>query len=67
MDIHLYDSQGRHVGKNDAGGIDKQIPGAEYIEIPDLHEKTITVHGEDGTEGYRFVLEGTGEIGRAHV
>lgn len=60
VDIHLYDSQGRHVGKNDQGGIDEQIPGAEYIEIPDLHEKSITVHEGDGTEGYRFVLEGTG-------
>jgi hypothetical protein len=59
VDIHLYDSQGRHVGKNDAGDIDRQIPGAEYIEIPALHEKTITVHGGDGTEGYRFVLKGT--------
>ena len=48
------------MGKNDTGGIDKQIPGAEYIEIPDFHEKTITVHGGDGTEGYRFVLKGTG-------
>ncbi|MFA5795533.1 MAG: hypothetical protein WC980_10770 [Candidatus Brocadiia bacterium] len=59
-DIHLYDSQGRHVGKNAQGGIDRQIPGAEYIEIPDLHEKTITVHGGDGADGYCFVLKGTG-------
>ena len=60
VDIHLYDAQGRHVGKNDAGGIDRQIPGAEYIEIPDLHEKSITVHNGDGTQGYRFVLKGSG-------
>ena len=60
MDIHLYDSQGRHVGRNEQGGIDEEIPGAEYIEIPDLHEKTITVHGGDGLDGYRFVLTGTG-------
>ena len=60
VDIHLYDSQGRHVGRNDSGGIDEEIPGAEYIEIPELHEKTITVHGGDGLDGYRFVLTGTG-------
>ena len=60
VDIHLYDAQGRHVGKNASGGIDKQISGAEYIEIPDVHRKSIVVHGGDGTAGYRFVLQGTG-------
>lgn len=30
-DLHLYDPQGRHVGKNyETGGIDLEIPGAEY-------------------------------------
>ena len=48
------------MGRNEQGGIDEEIPGAEYIEIPDLHEKTITVHGGDALDGYRFVLEGTG-------
>jgi hypothetical protein len=61
VDIHLYDSQGNHVGKNESGGIDEQIPNTEYIEIPDVHRKSIIVHGGDGTEGYRFVLQGTGD------
>lgn len=60
VDIHLYDVAGNHVGKNETGGIDEQVPGAEYIEIPELHRKTIIIHGGDASAGYRFVLEGTG-------
>ncbi|RJQ46401.1 MAG: hypothetical protein C4534_02955 [Gaiellales bacterium] len=61
VDIHLYDSAGNHVGINEAGSLDEQIPGAEYIEIPELHRKTIIIHGGDASAGYRFELEGTGE------
>jgi len=60
VDIHLYDAQGRHVGKNASGGIDKQIPGAEYIEIPAQNRKTIIIHGGDATDGLRYVIMGTG-------
>ncbi|MHB8793409.1 MAG: fibronectin type III domain-containing protein [Thermoleophilia bacterium] len=60
-DIHLYDNAGNHVGKNTSGGIDEQIPGAEYLEIPELHRKTIMVHGGDASADYKVVLEGTGE------
>jgi beta propeller repeat protein len=61
VDIHLYDADGNHVGRNGAGGIDRQIPGADYLEAPGLHRKTIIVHGGDRTAGFWFVLEGTGE------
>lgn len=40
-DLHLYDAQGRHVGKNyDTGQIDLQIPGATYTSTD---PQTITV------------------------
>ena len=52
---------GRHTGKNPDGSIDRQIPGAEYIEIPSQNRKTIIVHGGDGSQGYHFVIKGTGD------
>ncbi len=58
-DIHLYDLQGRHVGKNAAGGIDMQIPGSEYFERDD-DSKTIVLHGKDVSDGYSLRLVGTG-------
>ncbi len=60
VDIHLYDSQGRHTGKNPDGSIDEEIPGSEYLEYPDLHRKSIIVHGGDIDPGYRFEVTGNG-------
>ena len=60
MDIHLYDSQGRHTGKNAQGGIDEQIPNSEYLEYPTLHRKSIIIHGSDINDGYRFEAAGNG-------
>jgi beta propeller repeat protein len=60
VDIHLYDSQGRHTGKNPDGSIDQEIPGSEYLEYPDLHRKSIIVHGGDIDPGYRFEATGSG-------
>lgn len=60
LDIHLYDSQGHHTGKNSDGSIDKQIPGSEYLEYPDLHRKSIIVHGSDISTGYKFEATGNG-------
>ena len=60
VDIHLYDAQGRHVGKNASGGIDKQIPGSDYIDFPDLHRKSVIIHGGDINQGYHIELDGTG-------
>ncbi|MHB8922818.1 MAG: TolB family protein, partial [Thermoleophilia bacterium] len=62
-EISLYDAVGNHVGRNAAGTIDKQIPGAEYLEIPELNRRTIIIHGSESTAGYRFVLQGSG-VGR---
>ncbi|MHB9053343.1 MAG: hypothetical protein ACYC5F_05060 [Thermoleophilia bacterium] len=60
VDISLYDSQGRHTGKNASGGIDQQIPGSEYLEYPGLHRKSIIIHGSDINPGYRFEATGNG-------
>ena len=33
VNIHLYDSLGRHIGLNDTGGIELQIPNSSYTEV----------------------------------
>jgi len=60
VDINLYDAQGRHTGKNADGSIDQQIPNSEYLEYPDLHRKSIIIHGSDINQGYRFEATGNG-------
>ena len=60
VDISLYDSQGRHTGKNPDGSIDEQIPNSEYFEYPELHRKSIIIHGGDIGPGYRFEANGNG-------
>lgn len=30
VDVHIYDSQGRHTGPNENGAIDREIPGVSY-------------------------------------
>ncbi|MBK5225378.1 MAG: hypothetical protein JJD96_02230 [Thermoleophilia bacterium] len=58
VDIHIYDSAGRHVGKNATGGIDREIPGSEYLEYPD--RKSIIIHGGDINSGFTAEVNGTG-------
>ncbi len=61
-ELDLFDSDGRHVGKNASGGIDRQVPGAEYLEVPGSGH-SIIVHGQGA--GLRFVLSG-GASGGSH-
>ncbi|MCL4309289.1 MAG: Ig-like domain-containing protein [Actinomycetota bacterium] len=56
----LYDAQGRHTGKNPDGSIDQQIPNSEYLEYPELHRKSIIIHGSDISSGYLMVANGNG-------
>ncbi len=44
VDLHLYDSWGRHVGLNGSGKVELQIPNSTYIE-------------ENGTKTIRFPTE----------
>lgn len=60
VEISIYDQQGNHVGKNASGGIDKQIPGAEYFERSTNHSKNIIIHGADSSNNYRLEVTGTG-------
>lgn len=45
---------GKNLGPNDI-----PIPGAEYIEYPELHRKSIIIHGSDINPGYRIEADGT--------
>ncbi|MBK5225510.1 MAG: hypothetical protein JJD96_02930 [Thermoleophilia bacterium] len=60
VEIHLYDPQGNHVGKNAQGGFDMQIPGSEYFERSEGHSKNIVVHNADVLSNYTVKIEGTG-------
>jgi len=60
VEIHVYDSEERHVGLNDLGGVDLQIPGSEYITIPDTEIKGIFIPDADITIQYRIVVKGIG-------
>jgi len=60
VEVHIYDSQGRHAGPNEAGEIELEIPGAYYsTEIVDNHTHT-TVSVYYGTDDYTFKVVGTG-------
>ena len=61
VEIHLYDSQGNHVGKNAAGTVEMQIPGSEYFEREEDHSKNIVIRNADVTGNYRLEIEGSGE------
>jgi hypothetical protein len=58
-DLHIYDSQGRHVGLDANGVIEKQIPGAIYITPEGTAYKTILIPDADETGEYRVVARGT--------
>ena len=61
-DLHYYDSQGRHVGRNPATGlIEIEIPGACYIESADHEGKYIGLPGMDWEGSSRLVVEALDE------
>jgi hypothetical protein len=53
VNLHAYDSFGRHVGANEYGSVDLEIPGAYYSGI-DSHPQIIQIYG---TTDYYFVVE----------
>lgn len=59
-DLHIYDSQGRHVGLNEKGVLDTQIPGAIFITPTGTGYKTILIPDADEKTEYRVVARGTG-------
>ncbi len=59
-EIHVYDSQGRHVGIDESGEIETQIPGAIYINPEGTLYKTIIIPDADVAREYRLIMKGTG-------
>ncbi|MGD9143042.1 MAG: hypothetical protein PVG61_04265 [Dehalococcoidia bacterium] len=60
-DLHVYDSQGRHVGLDEQGNLEIEIPGALYITPEGTDFKTILIPDADVTDEFRVVVEGTGD------
>ena len=58
--LHLYDTQGRHVGPNAAGGVDLEIPGARYFQTDSPEQTIIFVPDAGPVTNYRVEVEGTG-------
>lgn len=58
--VHLYDNQGNHVGKNASGGFDMQIPGSEYFERTEGNSRNIVVHNAGVLANYTVKIEGIG-------
>lgn len=56
VEVHIYDSEGRHTGPIENGGIEYGIPGVDY-EIID-HNKFIFIP-TDGDQSYRVEAIGT--------
>ena len=58
VDLHLYDQEGRHVGKTtDGSEIEIEIPGAQYATIGDAEY----VFVPNVIKNYRVVVKGKGE------
>lgn len=55
VDVHIYDSEGRHTGLNDRGEIERQIPGVGYKIVG--HYKFVFLPTND--ENYDVVAVGT--------
>jgi hypothetical protein len=58
-DLHVYDSQGRHVGLNEKGLLETQIPGAIFIAPAGTGYKTILIPDADDQQEYKVVAKGT--------
>ena len=54
VNIHAYDSQGRHAGQNPSGGNDLEIPGA-YYSGHDSEPEGIVIFGQ--SEDIRFEID----------
>ena len=71
-DVHLYDSLGRHLGPDGAGGFDAEIPGSSTWLAPlankeeaEAKARRVSVLGADLSNGYNLQLEGSG-VGNFH-
>ena len=60
-DLHVYDTAGRHVGFNEAGELEIEIPGAMYVNPEGTDYKTIIIPDADVSQEYRVVIKGNGD------
>ena len=58
--IHVYDSLGRHIGVNENGDVENQIPGGVYIAPQGTQYKMIVIPNTDISRGYELIVNGTG-------
>ncbi|MBU2576030.1 alpha/beta fold hydrolase [Patescibacteria group bacterium] len=58
VNLHIYDSEGNHVGRGENGDIEYNISGVAYEEIG---ENKFVFLPESGEEEYRIELDGTDE------
>jgi hypothetical protein len=59
-ELHVYDALGRHVGLDDDGVLETEIPGSLYITPEGTDYKTIIIPGADVANEYRVEVKGTG-------
>jgi len=57
VELHVYDDLGRHVGKDDFGGLDLEIPGALFFE-PNADQEMIYIPDPQYDGNYRVDLRG---------
>jgi len=57
VSVHIYDESGNHVGLNETGGVDLEIPGAYYSYL-NYNNDTYTVASVYyGEKNYTFIIE----------
>lgn len=57
--LHVYDSSGRHVGVNEKGMLETEIPGSLYIHPAGTQYKTIVIPDADVANEYTLEITGT--------
>jgi photosystem II stability/assembly factor-like uncharacterized protein len=58
-ELHVYDGRGRHIGLDEKGEVDIDIPNAYYIQPEGTDYKIILVPGADAADEYRIEVKGT--------
>jgi parallel beta-helix repeat protein len=58
LELHAYDSQGRHTGPDGKGGVEREITDSDYVMAEATGDQTITIPTEGG-ENFTFKVLGT--------
>ncbi len=64
--LHVYDSVGRHVGVDEKGVLETEIPGSIYIHPAGTGYKTILIPDADVSQEYTLEITGT-DTGTAEI